>query len=102
MSRNDSRYAVPRNNGDDSLAWRIAVTAAFAIVGVAIAIWLSGCSRGDIQISPVIQGQSVPHSGYLFSINNWHDVNEPARHTGLIGNIKGLDPNSLVGGDSTD
>ena len=39
-----SKYPAPRNNGDDRLAWRITVVAAFALFAAAVVLWtLAGC-----------------------------------------------------------
>lgn len=47
---NPSKYAVPRNNGDDSLFWRVWIVLLFVSITVVIGIALAGCSK--VTMSP--------------------------------------------------
>jgi hypothetical protein len=99
---NPSKYDAPRNCGDESLAWRIGVTAVFAIVAVLLALLFGGCDRGDIRATVVIEGQPAPHDGWNVGPDLWLRAGEPAKVAGAVVDVDGLDPNSVFGGDSAD
>lgn len=54
-----------------------------------------GCQRGDIEISPVIEGQTVTHKGYNIGPELYLEVGDEAKVTGAVIWINGLDPNDL-------
>jgi hypothetical protein len=55
-------------------------------------ISLAGCQRGDIQVSPVLKGQPAPHAGYNIGPGLYLNKGEPAKVTGAVIWIEGLDP----------
>lgn len=65
------------------------------IIAIVCLFLFTGCQRGDIRLSPVIQGQIAPHDGYLLSPEIYVYQGQPCKMTGAILWINGLDPNSL-------
>lgn len=65
------------------------------IVAMLITVVLLGCQRGDIRISPVIQGQPAPHAGYNIGPELYVQPGTPVPVTGAVIWIRGLDPNDL-------
>ena len=59
------------------------------------AMILMGCQRGDMSISPVVEGQIAPHAGWNLGPDIWVDVNDPVRLTGVVIRVKGLDPDDI-------
>lgn len=59
-------------------------------------ILLAGCSRGDIQVATVIEGQPVPFDGYNVGPDIYVLQGQPANVTGVQIWINGLDPNDLL------
>jgi len=64
---------------------------------VLICIALGGCQRGDVKASPVIEGQPAPHAGWNIGPELWLEQGQPAKVTGAVIWIKGLDPNNILG-----
>lgn len=62
---------------------------------VVMLLCIAGCQRGDIQVSPIIEGQPAMHSGYNVGPELWLEKDDPAKVTGAVIWIKGLDPNDL-------
>jgi hypothetical protein len=56
---------------------------------------LMGCERGDIKISPIIEGQPAPHDGWNIGPELWLKKGDPAKVTGADLWFKGSDPNEL-------
>ena len=96
---NSHKYEVPRNNGDESLAWRIAIVAAFSILAVAVTIICGGCDRGDFRATMVAEGQAAPHDGFNIGPDIWVTEGQPVKLQGAVLWIKNIDPNSLIAGE---
>lgn len=62
---------------------------------VVMLLCIAGCQRGDIQVSPIIEGQPAMHSGYNVGPELWLLKGDSAKVTGAVIWIKGLDPNDL-------
>lgn len=56
---------------------------------------LVGCQRGDVEVSPVIQGQPAPHRGWNFGPDSWVRTGDQVKVGGVVVWVKGLDPNDL-------
>ena len=56
---------------------------------------LVGCNRGDVQISPVIEGQIAPHAGWNIGPDMWVPAGQSVRLTGVLIRLEGLDPNDI-------
>lgn len=73
---------------------------AFAIValvfGAMLILALAGCQRGDFKVSPVLEGQAAPHAGYNIGLELWLEKGMPAKVTGAVIRMKGLDPNNII------
>ena len=63
-----------------------------AIIGLFL---FTGCQRGGIKLTPVLQGLPVPHDGYLISPEIYVVQGQPAKMSGVVVWINGLDPNSI-------
>jgi hypothetical protein len=57
---------------------------------------ISGCQRGDIKVSTIIEGQPAPHAGYNIGPDLYLESGDTAEVTGAIIWINGLDPNDLL------
>lgn len=57
---------------------------------------LCGCQRGDIRVSPIIEGQSTVHAGYNIGPELYLEAGDSAKVTGAVIWISGLDPNDLL------
>ena len=57
---------------------------------------ISGCQRGDFQMSPVLQGQPAPHAGYNVGPDLFLMPGQPVKVTGAVIWIKGLDPTDMA------
>jgi hypothetical protein len=64
------------------------------IVVIILCLFL-GCSRGDIQLTPVFQGQAAPHRGYNIGPSLWVEAGQPVPVTGAVVRIEGTDPNDI-------
>lgn len=58
-------------------------------------VFVLGCQRGDIKISPIVQDQPSPHQGYNIGPELYLHPGDPAKVTGAVIWMKGLDPNNL-------
>lgn len=58
-------------------------------------VFIGGCQRGDIKISPVIEGQPAPHDGYNLGPEIYVYQGQLVKMSGMVLWINGLDPNSL-------
>ncbi len=66
------------------------------LAGVAIFIMaMTGCQRGDIQLSPVFEDQAAPHAGWNFGPDSYLDQGDQVKVTGVVLWLKGTDPNDL-------
>lgn len=65
------------------------------IVMVALSICIVGCQRGDFRVTPVIAGQAALHAGYNVGPELYLEQGQPAKVTGAVIWIRGLDPNDL-------
>ncbi len=66
------------------------------LIMLLMALCMFGCSRGDIQVSTVLQGQPVPFDGYNIGPDIYILRGEPAKVTGVQIWVNGLDPNDLL------
>ena len=57
---------------------------------------LCSCQRGDVKISPVIEGQVSPQAGYNIGPELYLEIGDRAKVTGAVIWISGLDPNDLL------
>jgi hypothetical protein len=64
---------------------------------VVLAGMVAGCQRGDVMLSPVIEGQPAPHAGYNIGPELWVEPGNPVKVTGAVIWIRGVDPNSIFG-----
>lgn len=55
----------------------------FAAV-IALCAIILGCARGPITITPVLQGQPSPHTGYLITPDNFIAEGQPAPNDGIV------------------
>lgn len=62
-----------------------------------VMLLLSGCQRGDIKVSPVVENQASPHAGYNIGPELWVEQGDTIKVTGAVIWIKGTDPNDLFG-----
>lgn len=60
-----------------------------------LGICMAGCQRGDIKVSPIIEGQPAPHAGYNIGPELFLETGDIAKVTGAVIWIRGLDPNNL-------
>jgi len=60
-----------------------------------VSLLFTGCRRGDIQISMVIEGQTTLHDGYNVGPELYLKKGDKAKVTGAVIWIKGTDPNEL-------
>ena len=64
----------------------------------ALLLFFAGCiDRGDMQFTPVMEGQPAPHDGYNIGPDLYLSQGDPAQVTGAVIWIKGTDPNSIFG-----
>lgn len=66
------------------------------LVTITLIMFLLGCQRGDIKISPVIEGQTATHAGYNIGPELYLEAGDKAKVTGAVVWINGLDPNDLL------
>jgi hypothetical protein len=55
----------------------------------------TGCNRGDMKVTPVIQGESAPHRGYVIGPSLWVETGVPVPITGAVVWVQGTDPNDI-------
>lgn len=55
------------------------------------------CQRGDLKVTPIIEGQLAPHAGFNFGPDSYLKEGQPANVTGIVIYIKGADPNEIFG-----
>ncbi len=75
-------------------AWVI-IAAVFGAILI-ISLCLAGCQRGDFKMSPIVEGQLAPHAGYNIGPELWLEKGMPAKVTGAVIWIRGLDPNNVI------
>ena len=77
----------------------VSVMRCITIVMAAVVLLLvaSGCQRGDIKVSPVIENQVAPHAGWNIGPELWVQPGDAVKVTGAIIWVKGTDPNDIFG-----
>ena len=65
------------------------------LILILMAILLVGCQRGDIKLSPVIQGQPAPHDGFNLGPEIYVYQGQPCKMSGMVLWVNGLDPNTI-------
>ena len=61
------------------------------------ALLICGCNRGDLKVTPVVEGQAAPHAGFNLGPDTWLEPGNEVKVTGAVIWIKGVDPNSILG-----
>ena len=56
-----------------------------------------GCNRGDVRITPVLEGQPAPHRGVNFGPDSIVEPNQPCKVTGVVVDLPNFDPNDIFG-----
>jgi len=64
---------------------------------VIVLLAIVGCNRGDVRISPVIEGQPAPHRGVNFGPDSIVEPNQPCKVTGVVVDLPNFDPNDIFG-----
>ena len=65
------------------------------LILIIIIVVLTGCQRGDIKITPVIQGQPAPHDGFNLGPEIYVYQGQPCKMSGMVLWVNGLDPNTI-------
>lgn len=73
----------------------VGIATGFVLIGI-ISL-ASGCQRGDLRVSTVLEGQAAPHSGWNFGPDSWVEAGELVKVGGVVVWVQGLDPNGLFG-----
>ena len=68
------------------------------VVVFVVLMWMaltSGCNRGSVKVSPVLEGARAPHSGWNIGPDLWLEAGDEAKVTGAVFWIEGADPNDI-------
>ena len=70
-------------------------TLAAVICMICSVIVFVSCQRGDLKVTPIVEGQAAPHAGFNFGPDSYLQEGRPAKVTGIVIYIKGIDPNDI-------